>query len=122
MNQYLLSVMQPVGEPPEPGVLAEIGRNLEAFHAELRAAGAWVYAGGLGSPDTAAVVRAVEGETFVSEGPYTGGPYAEGTSYLGGLCIVRAPDPDAALDWGRKAALATTLPIEVRPFHGEAEG
>jgi hypothetical protein len=36
--------------------------------------------------------------------------------------IVRAPDLDAALEWGRKAARAITLPIEVRPFHGEAEG
>ena len=41
MKQYLLSVMQPDGEPPEAAILEEIGRNLEAFHAELHAAGAW---------------------------------------------------------------------------------
>ncbi|MEU6666752.1 hypothetical protein [Streptomyces sp. NPDC046727] len=28
----------------------------------------------------------------------------------------RAADLDEALAWGRRAALATTLPIEVRPF------
>jgi len=29
------------------------------------------------------------------------------------------PDLDAALVWARKAAEATTLPIEVRPFRDE---
>jgi len=46
----------------------------------------------------------------------TDGPYAEGKEYLGGLCLIEAPDLDAALEWGRKAVRATTLPIEVRPF------
>jgi hypothetical protein len=32
---------------------------------------------------------------------------------------VQAPDLDAALEWGRKAAAATTLPIEVRPFQDD---
>jgi hypothetical protein len=32
-----------------------------------------------------------------------------------------APDLDAAVEWGRKVARATTLPIEVRPFRGDAE-
>ena len=42
--------------------------------------------------------------------------FAEGKEHLGGFTIIRAPDLDAALEWGRKAAVATTLPIEVRPF------
>ncbi len=32
------------------------------------------------------------------------------------------PDLDAALEWGRRYALATTLPVEVRPFATEAGG
>ena len=43
-------------------------------------------------------------------------PFAEGKEHLGGFTIVDAPDLDAALEWGRKLARATTLPIEVRPF------
>jgi hypothetical protein len=46
----------------------------------------------------------------------TDGPYAEGKEHLGGFTIVDAPDLDAALEWGRRLAQATTLPIEVRPF------
>ncbi|MFI5756922.1 YciI family protein [Streptomyces sp. NPDC051569] len=114
MKQYLLSVMQPDGEPPAPEVLERIGQDLAAFHQELRAAGAWVFAGGLHAPETATVVRPSDGGTVVTDGPYT-----QGTEHLGGLCVVRAPDLDAALAWGRQAALATTLPIEVRAFHGD---
>ena len=49
----------------------------------------------------------------------TDGPFAEGKEHIGGFCIIKAPDLDAALEWGRKVARAITLPIEVRPFHGE---
>jgi len=50
----------------------------------------------------------------------TDGPYAEGKEYLGGFTIVRAPDLDSALEWGRRLARVVTLPIEVRPFADEA--
>lgn len=117
MKHYLLSVMQPAaGERPSPEALAEIGHDLDGFHAELREAGAWVFAGGLFEPGTATVVRVTDGEALLTDGPYL-----EGKEYLGGLVIVRAPDLDAALEWGRKAAAASTLPVEVRPFHGETE-
>ncbi|MFE4624447.1 YciI family protein [Streptomyces mirabilis] len=116
MKYYLLSVMQPPGEPPAPEILKEIMHNLDVFHAELREAGAWVFAGGLHGPETATVVRAKDGNVLVTDGPYT-----ESKEYLGGICLIKAPDLDAALEWGRKATLATTLPIEVRPFMGEAE-
>jgi hypothetical protein len=48
------------------------------------------------------------------------GPFAEGKEHIGGFTIVTAPDLDAALDWGRRLARATTLPIEVRPFQNAA--
>jgi len=35
--------------------------------------------------------------------------------------IIKATDLDSALEWGRKAARAIGLPIEVRPFQGVAE-
>ena len=51
----------------------------------------------------------------------TDGPYVEGKEHIGGFWIVEAPDLDAALGWARKAARATTLPIEVRPFQDVPE-
>ncbi|MFN8026998.1 MAG: YciI family protein [Acidimicrobiia bacterium] len=111
MKHYLLSVLQPAdGTPPPPAEMAEIGRRLEAFHAELHAADAFVYAGGLEALGTSRVVR----PEVVSDGPY-----AETKEYLGGICIVAAPDDATALEWARKAQTATTLPIEVRAFVGD---
>ncbi|MBQ0996410.1 YciI family protein [Streptomyces sp. RK62] len=115
MKYYLLSVMQPVGEPPAPDVLAEIGKNLDALNQDLREAGAWVFAGGLHGPESTTVLRPRDGDVLVTDGPY-----AEGKEMLGGISLIQAPDLDAALEWGRRLALATTLPIEVRPFVGEA--
>ncbi|GAA3123938.1 YciI family protein [Streptosporangium carneum] len=114
MKHYLLSIQQPDGGPPSPEVLEPIMREVGAFNEELRAAGAWVFAGGLHEPSTATVVRVQDGEALVTDGPYT-----EGKEHVGGLTIVRASDLDAALEWGRKLARAVTLPVEVRPFQGE---
>jgi hypothetical protein len=116
MKQYLMSVYQPAGDPPAPEVLDEVRRNLDAVNQEMKAAGAWVFADGLHPPSTATVLRVAGGDVLITDGPF-----AEGKEHLGGLTIIRAPDLDAALEWGRKLARATTLPIEVRPFQGEVE-
>jgi hypothetical protein len=116
MKQYLLSVITPQGDPPPPEILDPIMRNVEAYQQELKEAGAWVFSGGLNAPSTATVVRLQDG-AFIT----TDGPFAEGKEYLGGFTIIKAPDLDAALEWGKKAARATTLPIEVRPFVGDVE-
>ena len=111
MKQYLLSVYQPDGDPPPPDELDVIMQRVHALQAELRAAGAWVFSGGLHAPSTATVVRVKDGDVITTDGPYI-----EGKEHIGGFTIIQAPDLDAALEWGRKAARAITLPIEVRPF------
>jgi hypothetical protein len=117
MNQYLLSIYQPDGETqPPPPVLQAIMRDVYALRDEMKAAGAWVFAGGLHAPSTATVVRVRDGELLTTDGPF-----AEGKEHIGGCLIIKAPDLDSALEWARKAARATTLPIEVRPFQGQAE-
>ena len=115
MTQYLLSVYQPDGPVPPAEVMQEVMRDLDTLNRELEAAGAWVFAGGLHPPSTATVVRVKDGEVLITDGPF-----AEGKEHLGGFNIIEAPDLDAALEWGRKLARATTLPIEVRPFQGGA--
>ena len=117
MKQYLLSIYQPDGEPPPPEVLGPIMRDVGALVDEVKAAGAWVFNGGLHPPSTATVVRVRDGETLMTDGPYV-----EGKEHVGGFLVVRAPDLDAALEWGRRLARVLPLPIEVRPFQGEVEG
>ncbi len=77
----------------------------------MQAAGAWVFSGGVHAPSTATVVPLRDDEVIMTDGPYT-----ESKEYVGGFTIIRAPDLDAALEWGRKTTRAITLPIEVRPF------
>ena len=116
MPQYLLSIYQPEGAPPSDEFLAEVMRKLAAVNAEIRAAGMWVFTGGLHSPSTATVVRHREGEALLTDGPFT-----EAKEHIGGIYVIRAPDLDAALAWAYKIAEATTLPIEVRPFQDQGE-
>jgi hypothetical protein len=116
MKQYLLSIYQPGETTPEPEFLEEVMRDVAALNEEMKAAGAWVFTGGLHAASTATVVRDRGGEVLITDGPY-----AEGKEHVGGIWIIEAPDLDAALEWARKAARATTLPVEVRPFqHGGA--
>lgn len=116
MKQYLLSIYQPDTDPPPAEVLGPIMRDVEAVRQEMCAAGAWVFSGGLHPPSTATVVHPRR------EGmPMTDGPYVEGKEHIGGLTVIKAADLDEALEWGKKLARATTLPIEVRPFQGEWE-
>ncbi len=111
MQQYLLSVYQPDGEPPASIDLEQITRDVLAVRDEMQAAGVWVFSAGLHPASIATVLRAGEGEVLMTDGPYV-----EGKEHLGGFTIVNAEDLDAALEWGGKLARATTLPIEVRPF------
>ncbi|HYP46530.1 MAG TPA: YciI family protein [Propionibacteriaceae bacterium] len=116
MTQYLLSLYQPEGPAPSPEVLEPIMREVNRVDAEMRSAGAWVFAGGLCPPSTATVVRPQGADELVTDGPF-----AEAKEHLGGFTVVSAPDLDAALEWGRKLAQASGLPIEVRPFQGGSQ-
>jgi hypothetical protein len=116
MKNYLLSIYQPDGAPPPDVDLDRVMRDVNALDEEMKAAGVWVFSDGLHPASTATVVRLEDGELLTTDGPYV-----EGKEHLGGCCIVRAPDLDAALGWGRRMAQATTLPVEVRPFQHDAE-
>jgi len=111
VKQYLLSIYQPDGAPPPTVDLERIMRDVGALQAEMQAANAWVFGGGLHEASIATVLRPSGGDVLVVDGPFV-----EGKEHLGGFTVVRAADLDAALEWGRKLARATTLPIEVRPF------
>jgi hypothetical protein len=115
VKRYMLSVYQPDGPAPPPEVLREIMADLEELNRAMKAAGTWVFTGGLHPPSTATVVKVQAGELLITDGPFT-----EAKEHIGGFTIIRAADLDAALEWGSKLARATTLPIEVRPLQDEA--
>jgi hypothetical protein len=116
MTQYLLSVWHDadfeldVDSPDAQRQFAQV----DAFNAEVQAAGAWVFAGGLHPPASATVVRSTDGDVSMTDGPY-----AESKEQMGGFWVIEAPDLDGALDWARRGAAACENPVEVRPFQGE---
>ena len=114
MALYLLSLYQPDGPIPPPERLAGIMAELAVVNRDLKASGSWVFAGGLHPPSTATVVRVKDGEALITDGPFV-----ESKEHLGGFTVIRAPDLDVALEWGRRVAKATTLPVEVRPFRDD---
>ena len=112
MKKYLLSVCYPAGsQQPTPEVLQKIMHDVATVQQEMQAAGAWIFSGGLDTPGVAKVVRYQNRQLMVTDGPFI-----ESKELIGGITIVQAPDLDAAIEWGRKLAQATTTPVEVRAF------
>jgi hypothetical protein len=122
MKQYLLTIYQPDGEVPPPEILSKVMRDMNALVEESKAAGVWVFNGGLHPPSTAIVVRVQRGDVLITDGPYV-----EAKEHIGGFLVIKAADLDSALEWARKTAKVLTigggdasgLPIEVRPFQGD---
>ena len=102
--------------PPARGP-EKVMRDVNALIERCKAAGVWVFNGGL-HPAEHRHSRAVQrGDVLITDGPF-----AEGKEHIGGFLIVKAPDLDAALEWAAKASRAprsARCPIEVRPFRGE---
>ena len=112
MKNYLLAVHTVEGEPsPSEEEMQHAYKAVDGFNAELQAAGAWVFAGGLHPPATATVVRSRDGEVVMTDGPF-----AETKEQLGGFWVIQAPDLDAALRWAAGRSAACGGPVEVRPF------
>ena len=111
MTRYLLTIFQPDDGPPDAETMDQVAKDLHELNAELRAAGSWVFTGGLHPASSATVVRSRDGDRIITDGPYV-----EGKEHVGGFWIIDAPDLDAALGWADRASAATALPIEVRPF------
>ena len=85
--------------------------SVRALVTEMKAAGVFVFLGGL---DNDAPVFSVD----VSSGTplFTDGPFAETKEHLGGFAIVDVADEQAAKSWAGKIAVACGWPQEVRRF------
>jgi hypothetical protein len=107
--QYLLSVIH-IQDAPAVADQGE-GATVDAFNAHLQSEGYWVFAGGLGGPETATVIDSRGSDVIVTDGPFV-----ESKEYLGGFWIVEAPDLDVALKLATAGSKACNQKVEVRPF------
>ena len=104
---YLLSV---VAEGDSLGDDAEMAA-IDVFNERLQANGHWVFAGGLGNPDTATVIDNRGGEAVITDGPFI-----ESKEFLAGFWVIDAPDLDVALALATAGSKACNRKVEVRPF------
>jgi hypothetical protein len=108
--QYLVSVIDDSTNSASPDEMAAI----DAFNERLQAKAHWVFAGGLGGPDTATVIDNRNGDAVMTDGPFI-----ESKEYLAGFWIIEAPDLDVALRLAAEGSKACNRKVEVRPFLSE---
>lgn len=104
---YLLSVIAEGASLADDAEMAAI----DVFNERLQSNGHWVFAGGLGAPDTATVIDNRNGEAV-----FTDGPFVESKEFLAGFWIIDAPDLDVALELATAGSRACNRKVEVRPF------
>lgn len=113
MTRYLIALHRPDDYDPAAAEDEAMRRGITALNEAMVAAGVRVFVGGLQAPGRALSLRLrPDGQVQVMPGPYL-----STEEHVGGFWVLEVADLDAALDWGRKAAVACRAPVEVRPFH-----
>lgn len=113
MPRYLVAIHHPDDDDPALAEDAAMDRAIDRLNDEMVAAGVRVFVGGLHPAREARSLRAgAEGQVSV-----TPGPHLKTGEHMGGFWVLEVTDLEAALDWGRKAAVACRAPVEVRRFH-----
>ena len=112
MTEYLIFFNQQwVGDHTEEWFRGR-GPLARAVLDEMKAAGVFVFAGGLEEEvDKAFSADATSGTLL-----FTDGPFVETKEFLGGLTVVDVADEDVAMMWAGKIAEACGWPQEVRRF------
>jgi hypothetical protein len=111
MSQFLVAVQLPANFNSASESEATV-RAIDALNHEMAAAGVVVFVGGLNSVREAKSLKASPDGKVTT----TDGPYLETKEHIGGFWVLEVANMDAALAWGRKAAVACAKPIEVREF------
>jgi hypothetical protein len=100
--QYLVCVIDDMARLATP----EEDAAIDVFNERLQAQSHWVFAGGLGGPDTATVI-----DNRGEEAMFTDGPFVESKEFLTGFWIIEAPDLDVALKLAADGSKAAPTPI-----------
>jgi hypothetical protein len=88
--------------------LPDVAAAAHAVVDEAKAAGVWVFGGGLHPLEEVSVVA--------TDGTVTDGPDPDGKAYIGGFSVVDVASREDALEWAAKIAVACRCAQEVREF------
>ena len=111
MTEYLIAFNDEWVPDYTEEEMAERSQAVKALRAEMKAAGVYVFLGGL---DNSAPVFSVDASNGAPV--FTDGPYAESKEHLGGFTIVDVADVEEARRWAGKTTAACGWPHEVRSF------
>jgi hypothetical protein len=111
MTEYLIAFNDEWVPNHTDEQLAGKSMAVRALIAEMKAAGVFVFTGGLDVGTPVFSVDAVSGEPV-----FTDGPFAESKEHLGGFAVVDVADEEAARLWAGKVAVACGWPQEVHRF------
>ncbi|KES08535.1 hypothetical protein BU52_00380 [Streptomyces toyocaensis] len=104
MTRYLISFDDGAMTFPEEELPEVAEASLEVVR-EARAAGVWVFGGGLQSQQASVVS---------TDGTVTDGPYPETKAVIGGFSVIEVPSRAEALKWAARIAAACRCAQEVR--------
>lgn len=108
-HYVILFNQQWVGDHSEEW-FASRGPLARAVVEDIKAAGAYVFAGGVDEDvESAFSADPTSGDVVIASGRYS-----QSGEYLGGLTIVDVPDEESALAWAARIAEACGWPQEVR--------
>ncbi|MHA7680346.1 YciI family protein [Cupriavidus sp. PET2-C1] len=112
MTKYLISFPGRAMAVPDED-LAAVGEAAREVIREAKAAGVYVFGGGI-NEDVAPLMVA-------SDGAFTIETYPQTKEFDGGLCVLELPSREAAIQWAAKIAKACRCSQELREFGYDPE-
>ena len=112
MAKYLISFPAPAMDVPAED-MAAVGEAARAVERDAKAAGVYVFGGGINA-DVAPLMVAANG-TVTNE------TYPQTKEFDGGFCVLELPSREAAVRWAAKLAEACRCPQELREFMYDPE-
>ncbi|MDQ2654267.1 MAG: YciI family protein [Chloroflexota bacterium] len=111
MQRYLISFDDGTMVIPEED-LPEVSAASRQVVADAKAAGVWIFGGGIFSQRASIVA---------TDGTVSDGPYPETRAVLGGFSILEVPSREDALGWAAKLAAACRCAQDVREIAYDPE-
>jgi len=111
MTEYLIAFNDQWVPGLTAGETGEKSRAVRALRAEMKAAGVFVFLGGLEDDGPVFSVDASSGTPLFADGPYV-----ESKEYIADFTIVDVASEQEARLWAGKIAIACGWPQEVRRF------
>lgn len=93
--------------------LPAVSESSRAVIREAKAAGVYVFGGGINSEVASVMVG--------PDGSYNTGTYRQITEFDGGFCVLELPSREAAVQWAAKLATACRCAQELREFYYDPE-